>query len=107
MGIALALVQQTITSLVNSGSQIPKWILTEFKGGRQGILAFLFRSPASQFVKVDLVTEDPEQLKRAVQSLKISGGSYRGPYYEEKALEGERCHPKQMRGGVLLTAFSG
>ena len=82
MGIALALVQQTITSLVNSGSQIPKWILTEFKGGRQG-------------VKVDLVTEDPEQLKRAVQSLKLGGlGSSRGPYYEEKALEGERCHPK-------------
>ena len=87
MGIAIALVQQTITSLVNSGSQIPKWILTEFKGGRQG-------------VKVDLVTEDPEQLKRAVQSLKLGGlGSSRGPYYEEKALEGERCHPKQMRGG--------
>ena len=86
MGIALPLVQRTITSLVNSGSQIPKWILTNFKGGGQG-------------VKVDLVTEDPEQLKRAVQSLKISGGSYRGPYYEEKALEGERYHPKKMRGG--------
>ena len=86
MGIALALVQQTITSLVNSGSQIPKWILTNFKGGGQG-------------VKVDLVTEDPEQLKRAVQSLKINGGSYSPPYYEEKALEGERYHPKKMRGG--------
>ena len=87
MGIALPLVQRTITSLVNSGSQIPKWILTNFKGGGQG-------------VKVDLVTEDPEQLKRAVQSLKLGGlGSSRGPYYEEKALEGERCHPKQMRGG--------
>ena len=96
MGIALPLVQRTITSLVNSGSQIPKWILTNFKGGGQG-------------VKVDLVTEDPEQLKRAVQSLKINGGSYSPPYYEEKALEGERCHPKQMRGGgrVLLSAFSG
>ena len=86
MGIALPLVQRTITSLVNSGSQIPKWILTEFKGGSQG-------------AKVNLVTEDPEQLKRAVQSLKIGGGSQRKPYYEEKALEGERCHPKQMRGG--------
>ena len=93
MGIALPLVQRTITSLVNSGSQIPKWILTNFKGGGQG-------------VKVDLVTEDPEQLKRAVQSLKINGGSYSPPYYEEKALEGERYHPKKMRGGVLLTAFS-
>ena len=83
----MPLVQRTITSLVNSGSQIPKWILTNFKGGGQG-------------VKVDLVTEDPEQLKRAVQSLKLGGlGSSRGPYYEEKALEGERCHPKQMRGG--------
>ena len=86
MGIALPLVQRTITSLVNSGSQIPKWILTNFKGGGQG-------------VKVDLVTEDPEQLKRAVQSLKINGGSYSPPYYEEKALEGERYHPKKMRGG--------
>ena len=85
MGIALPLVQRTITSLVNSGSQIPKWILTNFKGGGQG-------------VKVDLVTEDPEQLKRAVQSLKINGGSYSPPYYEEKALEGERCRPNQMRG---------
>ena len=97
---AIPLARQTIVNLVKSGSQIPKWILTEFKGGRQGILAFLFRSPASQFVKVDLVTEDPEQLKRAVQSLKLGGlGSSRGPYYEEKALEGERCHPKQMRRG--------
>ena len=92
MGIALPLVQRTITSLVNSGSQIPKWILTNFKGGGQG-------------VKVDLVTEDPEQLKRAVQSLKLNGGSTRGPHYEEKALEGERCHTKQMGG--LLTAFAG
>ena len=82
----MPLVQRTITSLVNSGSQIPKWILTNFKGGGQG-------------VKVDLVTEDPEQLKRAVQSLKINGGSYSPPYYEEKALEGERYHPKKMRGG--------
>ena len=92
MGIALPLVQRTITSLVNSGSQIPKWILTEFKGGPEG-------------VKVDLVTEDPEQLKRAVQSLRISGGSSRAPYYEEKALDGEQCHTKQMGG--LLTAFAG
>ena len=83
---AIPLARQTIVNLVKSGSQIPKWILTEFKGGRQG-------------VKVDLVTEDPEQLKRAVQSLKLNGGSTRGPHYEEKALEGERCHPKQMRGG--------
>ena len=83
---AIPLARQTIVNLVKSGSQIPKWILTEFKGGRQG-------------VKVDLVTEDPEQLKRAVQSLKLGWGSSRGPYYEEKALEGERCHPKQMRGG--------
>ena len=87
MDKAIPLARQTIVNLVKSGSQIPKWILTEFKGGRQG-------------VKVDLVTEDPEQLKRAVQSLKLGGlGSSRGPYYEEKALEGERCHPKQMRGG--------
>ena len=86
MGKAIPLARQTIVNLVKSGSQIPKWILTEFKGGRQG-------------VKVDLVTEDPEQLKRAVQSLKISGGSSRAPYYEEKALEGERYHPKKMRGG--------
>ena len=85
MGKAIPLARQTIVNLVKSGSQIPKWILTEFKGGRQG-------------VKVDLVTEDPEQLKRAVQSLKISGGSYRGPYYEEKALEGERSHPKGGQG---------
>ena len=90
MGIALPLVQRTITSLVNSGSQIPKWILTNFKGGGQG-------------VKVDLVTEDPEQLKRAVQSLKINGGSYSPPYYEEKALEGERCHPR--RGGPFDSVF--
>ena len=83
---AIPLARQTIVNLVKSGSQIPKWILTEFKGGRQG-------------VKVDLVTEDPEQLKRAVQSLKINGGSYSPPYYEEKALEGERYHPKKMRGG--------
>ena len=73
---AIPLARQTIVNLVKSGSQIPKWILTEFKGGRQG-------------VKVDLVTEDPEQLKRAVQSLKLNGGSTRGPHYEEKALEGE------------------
>ena len=86
MDKAIPLARQTIVNLVKSGSQIPKWILTEFKGGRQG-------------VKVDLVTEDPEQLKRAVQSLKLGWGSSRGPYYEEKALEGERCHPKQMRGG--------
>ena len=96
MGIALPLVQRTITSLVNSGSQIPKWILTEFKGGEQLSVNF-FGIPGG--VKVDLVTEDPEQLKRAVQSLKLGWGSSRGPYYEEKALEGERCHPKQMRGG--------
>ena len=67
---AIPLARQTIVNLVNSGSQIPKWILTEFKGYPQS-------------VRVVTETQDPEQFKASVQSLPIGGGG------EEEALLGE------------------
>ena len=70
---AIPLAKQTIVNLVNSGSQIPKWILTEFKArGYWGV-----------GVRVVTTTQDPEQFKASVQSLPIGGGG------EEEALLGE------------------
>ena len=87
MASAIPLVQEAIVNLVNSGSQIPKWILTEFKG----------RHELEDGSRVNLVTKDPEELKRAVRSLKIGGGQG-----HEEALKGE-----QWGGGICCTGFGG
>ena len=87
MASAIPLVQEAIVNLVNSGSQIPKWILTEFKG----------RHELEDGSRVNLVTKDPEELKRAVRSLKIGGGQG-----QEEALKGE-----QWGGGICCTGFGG
>ena len=88
MASAIPLVQEAIVNLVNSGSQIPKWILTEFKG----------RHELEDGSRVNLVTKDPEELKRAVRSLQINGGQSIG----EEALKGER-----WGGGICCTGFGG
>ena len=73
MGKAIPLARQTIVNLVNSGSQIPKWILTEFKArGYWGV-----------GVRVVTTTQDPEQFKASVQSLSIGDGG------DEEVLLGE------------------
>ena len=71
MAVGLHLVQQTILNLVNSGSQIPKWILTEFKD-----------TEGAWVVKE---TENSEDLKIAVQRLSFGGGNGDA---EEQALLG-------------------
>ena len=72
---AIPLAKQTIVNLVNSGSQIPKWILTEFKAKGS------FNDKSG--VRVVTETEDPEQFKASVQSLSIGDGG------DEEVLLGE------------------
>ena len=59
MGIAIPFVKATILNLVKSGSNIPKWILTEFNDPK---------------VNVVLETPSSEELKLAVQNLSFYGG---------------------------------
>ena len=66
MGKAIPLARQTIVNLVNSGSQIPKWILTDFKA--KGY----FNDKSG--VRVVTETKDANKLKAAVKSLPIGGG---------------------------------
>ena len=63
---AIPIAQETIINLVKSGSQIPKWILTEFRAKGFG--------NDKSGVRVVTETQDPEQLKADVQSLSIEGG---------------------------------
>ena len=63
---AIPIAQETIINLVKSGSQIPKWILTEFRAKGFG--------NDKSGVRVVTETQDPEQLKADVQSLSIGGG---------------------------------
>ena len=63
---AIPIAQETIINLVKSGSQIPKWILTEFRAKGYG--------NDKSGVRVVRETQDPEQLKADVQSLSIGGG---------------------------------
>ena len=63
---AIPIAQETILNLVKSGSQIPKWILTEFRAKGYG--------NDKSGVRVVTETQDPEQLKADVQSLSIGGG---------------------------------
>ena len=63
---AIPIAQDTILNLVKSGSQIPKWILTEFRTKGYG--------NDKSGVRVVRETQDPEQLKADVQSLSIGGG---------------------------------
>merc|ERR1712226_518735 len=63
---AIPIAQDAIVNLVNSGSHIPKWILTDFKANGY------FND--SSGVRVVTDTQDPEQLKTDVTSLPIGGG---------------------------------
>ena len=63
---AIPIAQETTINLVKSGSQIPKWILTEFRAKGFG--------NDKSGVRVVTETQDPEQLKADVQSLSIGGG---------------------------------
>ena len=66
MSNAIPIAQETIVNLVKSGTQIPKWILTEFRAKGFG--------NDKSGVRVVTETQDPEQLKADVQSLSIGGG---------------------------------
>ena len=59
MGRAIPLVKATILNLVESGSNIPKWVLTNFNDPNANVVS---------------ETADLEQLKLAVQGLSFSGG---------------------------------
>ena len=72
---AIPIAQDAIVNLVNSGSHIPKWILTDFKANGY------FND--SSGVRVVTDTQDPEQLKTDVTSLPIGGGG------QEEVLLGE------------------
>ena len=72
---AIPIVEETIANLVKSGSQTPKWFLTDFKANGY--------FDDSSGVRVVTETEDPEQLKADVQSLSIGGGG------KEEVLLGE------------------
>ena len=63
---AIPIAQDTILNLVKSGSQIPKWILTDFKA--KGYFA------DKSGVRVVTETQDADKLKAAVKSLPIGGG---------------------------------
>ena len=68
---SLPLVKATILSLVQSGSHIPKWILTNFN------------DPSVHVVKE---TESSEELKLAAEALSFSGGGDAN----EQALQGNK-----------------
>ena len=59
MGRAIPLVKKTILNLVKSGSNIPKWVLTNYNDPDANVVS---------------ETADVEQLKLAVQNLSFSGG---------------------------------
>ena len=59
MGISTSLVKATIVNLVDTGTEVPKWVLTSFN------------DPTVYIAKV---TENPEELKWAVQGLSFVGG---------------------------------
>ena len=59
MAQALPMVKKMVSSLVNSGSKVPKWILTDFK------------DPDVKLVKS---TTDVEDLKSGLNDLKYGGG---------------------------------
>ena len=69
MRTSLTLVQATILNLVNSGSEIPKWVLTDFN------------DPS---VHVVVETASSEEMESAVESLSFSGGGDA----KEQALQG-------------------
>ena len=59
MAISTSLVKATIVNLVDKATEVPKWVLTSFN------------DPAVYIAKV---TENPEELKSAVQGLSFVGG---------------------------------
>ena len=66
MSNAIPIAQETIVNLVKSGTQIPKWILTEFRAKGQ------FKDKSG--VRVVTETQDPETIKADVRALSVSGG---------------------------------
>ena len=66
MSNAIPIAQETIVNLVKSGTQIPKWILTEFRAKGQ------FKDKSG--VRVVTETQDPEKIKADVRALSVSGG---------------------------------
>ena len=66
MGRAIPLVKATILNLVESGSNIPKWVLTAFND----------QDPTRPNANVVLETKDSEELKLAVQRITFGGGGY-------------------------------
>merc|ERR1712226_635532 len=86
---AIPIAQDAIVNLVNSGSHIPKWILTDFKANGY------FND--SSGVRVVTDTQDPEQLKTDVTSLPIGGGGQ-----EEVLLAIQRTLGVMPDNGVIL-----
>ena len=74
MGKSTSLVKATIVNLVDTGTEVPKWVLTSFN------------DPAVHIAKV---TENPEELKSAVLGLSFFGGDDT----PEQALQGEGIVP--------------
>ena len=66
MSNAIPIAKETIVNLVKSGTQIPKWILTEFRAKGQ------FKDKSG--VRVVTETQDPEKIKADVRALSVSGG---------------------------------
>ena len=87
MAVARHLVQQTILNLVNSGSQIPTWILTEFQDGEGASLRHPLRLCTLRRCAASVVVETAysEELKLEVESLRFDGGNADA---EEQALLG-------------------
>ena len=71
MAPALPMVKKMVSSLVTSGSKVPRWVLTNFKDPN---------------VELEINTKDVEELKTSLDELKYGGG---GDIWEQ-VLKGER-----------------
>ena len=65
------MVKKMASSLVTSGSKVPRWVLTNFKDPK---------------VELEISTKDVEELKMSLDELKYGGG---GDIWEQ-VLKGER-----------------
>ena len=82
MAQALPMVKKTVTSLVDSGTKIPRWVLTNFK------------DPAAEMVTS---TTDVEHLRSSLDELKYGGG---GDIWEQ-VLKGKESVQKPQSWGKI------
>ena len=84
MAEALPMVKKMVSSLVTSGSKVPRWVLTNFKDPN---------------VELEINTKDVEELKTSLDELKYGGG---GDIWEQ-VLEGQRYFFKGFNLPIFLT----